>query len=161
MSDQAYINSLYRSASNYNSQASYWRGQASAAQSTIDALNPQLAHKKEQLGYANDVKGMFPSLSTAISELDAQLEATATALDVQLSDDGARSGVTKLDDSYEGHASSASSACSTLISTLEQEIASLEQQIAAATSRRDTANSNASSASANASWCYRRIAALS
>ena len=80
MSDQAYINSLYRSASNYNSQASYWRGQASAAQSTIDALNPQLAHKREQLGYANDVNGMFPGLTSAVQTLDAQLEAVATGL---------------------------------------------------------------------------------
>lgn len=161
MSDQAYINSLYRSASNYNSQASYWRGQATAAQSTIDALNPQLAHKREQLGYANDVNGMFPGLTSAVQTLDAQLEAVATALDSQLSDDGARSGVTRLDDTYEGHVSSAKSACTTLIATLEQEIASLEQQIAAATSQRNTANANASSASANASWCYSRIAALS
>ena len=154
MSDQAYINSLYRSASNYNSQASYWRGQATAAQSTIDALNPQLAHKREQLGYANDVNGMFPGLTSAVQTLDAQLEAVATALDSQLSDDGARSGVTRLDDTYEGHVSSAKSACTTLIATLEQEIA-------AATSQRNTANANASSASANASWCYSRIAALS
>lgn len=161
MSDQAYINSLYRSAANYNSQASYWRGQASAAQSTIDTLNPQLAHKREQLGYANEVNGRFPALDTAIADLDSDLNSLASALSTQLEDDGANSQVNMMDDSYADHSSSAQSACSQLISQLEQEIASLEQQITAATNQRNTANANASSASANASWCYSRIAALS
>ncbi|HIU23690.1 hypothetical protein [Olsenella sp. Marseille-QA0557] len=161
MSDQAYINSLYRSAANYKSQASYWRGQASAAQSTIDALNPQLAHKREQLGYANEVNSRFPSLDTAIATMDSDINSLATALSTQLEDNGANSQITMLDDTYTDHATSAKNACSQLIEQLQQEIASLEQQIAAATSQRNTAQANASTASANASWCYSRISALS
>lgn len=160
MSDQAYINSLYRSAANYNSQASYWRGQASAAQSTINSLNPQLAHKREQLGYAQDVESQFPNLKTAIDVMETGTTALGAALLEQLSDNGACSEVYKLDDTYTEHLSAAKSACSQLINQLQQEITSLEQQIASATSQFNSANAKASSAAANASWCYSRISAL-
>ena len=124
---------------------------------------PQLAHKREQLGYANEVNSRFPSLDTAIATMDSDINSLATALSTQLEDNGANSQITMLDDTYTDHATSAKNACSQLIEQLQQEIASLEQQIAAATSQRNTAQANASTSLCEQmrSWCYSRISALS
>ena len=151
--DQSYINSLTRSMSTYNSRANYWSGQASSAQATINSLNPQLNHKRDQLAKAQAAQSKFGALTSSKTDFDDQLIDLANALGTQMDDDGATNGIKNLDSDFEGHISAASTACNTLVNSLQQEVNNLQASINNAQSSLNTANSNAASARQSAQ-CY-------
>lgn len=151
--DQYYINRLSRSLNYYTNAANQWSEQASSAQATINSLNPQLNHKRDQLAKAQAAQSKFGALTSSKTDFDDQLIDLANALGTQMDDDGATNGIKNLDSDFEGHISEASTACNTLVNSLQQEVNNLQASINNAQSSLNTANSNAASARQSAQ-CY-------
>lgn len=159
--NQAQIDSLYSSASSYDSTASYWSGVASEAQGTINSLNPQLQHKLDQKKKVDHVSGRMGELDNQATTVNNDLQTLGQGIGTQMDgDNGALSTIINIDNDNQTNINTAKSECTKLATKLQQEIDSLRAQIASATETRDNANRKAASARSSAAACRSRAASL-
>lgn len=155
--DWDYVGRLQNSASSYERAASGYDSDAKAAQDSINGINGQLAHKRDQLNKANNVKAQYGTLTNAKSNYTTALTNLANDLEKAMEDHGATSNIKQLDKGYDDKIKSSQDACNRLIEKLEGEIKALESQLATAQSNLQSAQTNAANARSSAQNCYNAI----